>query len=94
MKIESNMQCTATEVLQPQTLPKLIPNIFFYHSNVSNDVLDLTSLHRIEPTGFSWGIPSSDGIPYGLADFFFFFFPPPPPPPSAAEYGIFGGQTQ
>ncbi len=21
-----------------------------------------------------WGIPSSDGIPYGLADFFFFFF--------------------
>ncbi len=39
-----------------------------------------------------WGIPSSDGIPYGLADFF--FFSPPPPPPSAAEYGIFGGQTQ
>ncbi len=38
-----------------------------------------------------WGIPSSDGIPYGLADFFFvcvFFFSP-----SAAENGIPGGQT-
>ncbi len=22
---------------------------------------------------YIWGIPSSDGIPYGLADFFFFF---------------------
>ncbi len=22
----------------------------------------------------NWGIPSSDGIPYGLADFFFLFF--------------------
>ena len=41
---------------------------------------------------YYWGIPSSDGIPYGLADFFFlcvcFFFSP-----SAAENGIPGGQT-
>ncbi len=22
----------------------------------------------------NWGIPSADGIPYGLADFFFLFF--------------------
>ncbi len=37
-----------------------------------------------------WGIPSSDGIPYGLAFFFCVcvFFSP-----SAAENGIPGGQT-
>ncbi len=26
-----------------------------------------------------WGIPSSDGIPIGVADFFFFFLLLPPP---------------
>ena len=36
---------------------------------------------------FNWGIPFSDGIPYGLADFFF-------SPPSAAEYGLLGDQTE
>ncbi len=39
------------------------------------------------PLSFYWGIPSSDGIPYGLADFFFFS-------PSAAKYAISGGQTK
>ncbi len=41
-----------------------------------------------------WGIPSSDGIPNGVADFFFFFFFSPSRFPPAAENGISGGQTQ
>ncbi len=45
----------------------------------------LAPVAKIKP--ILWGIPSSDGIPYGLADFFFFFSP------SAAENGISGGQT-
>ncbi len=43
--------------------------------------------------GCNWGIPSSDGIPYGLADFFFFFFFLIFSP-SAAKYAISGGQTK
>ncbi len=44
-----------------------------------------------EMKNIDWGIPSSGGLPYGLADFFLcvcVFFSP-----SAAENGIPGGQT-
>ncbi len=43
-----------------------------YHTYCASHVPQVRSLQ------FYWGIPSSDGIPIGVADFFFFFllFPP------------------
>ncbi len=68
-------------------------HMYSQHLLPINCVLSRVWEHCILYWGNNGGMPSSDGIPYGLVDF---FFSPPPPLrfPSAAKYGILKGQTQ
>ena len=68
--------------------------VFFWTKTYVGNTSFASRVHKAPgPLIYYWGIPSSDGIPYGLAEFFFFFFFTIFSP-SAAEYSIPGGQTQ
>ncbi len=60
------LQCYLFDVhVGPYNSPK--------YTQLHSIVGTVTNMQLIQSTN-NWGIPSSDGIPYGLADFFFFFF--------------------